>query len=333
MRSGFVSPVLIAIIALAVVYAFMNGMNDSSSIVATMISSRAMAPRAALAITAVAEFMGPFIFGIAVAKTIGRGIVSSDMISTQVILAAMLAAVLWNLLTGFLGLPSSSSHALIGGLIGAVVMGAGWQAIHLAGLGKILIPLFVAPVIGFLIGMIVLRIIVRLCWDASPMINESFKRYQILTVIALGLSHGSNDAPKTMGVITLALLTEKYLNAFVVPTWVILLSALAISAGTAVGGQRLIRTVGGKFYKIQPLDAFSAQLASAMVTVTASLLGGPVSATQVVSSAVMGVGTAERPNKVRWKIAQDIATTWILTIPATALAAALIFKVVTRNLQ
>ena len=327
------SPILIAVIALALIYAFMNGMNDSSSIVATMISSRAMAPRAALAMTAVAEFMGPFIFGIAVAKTIGRGVVNSDVITTHVILAAILSAVLWNLFTSYLGVPSSSSHALIGGLIGAVGMGAGLQAIQAAGLEKILIPLFIAPVIGFIIGYIVLEIVVRLSWDASPIINETFKRYQLLTVIVLGLSHSSNDAPKTMGIITLALLTEKYLNTFIVPPWVILLSALAMAAGTAVGGQRLIRTVGGKFYKIQPIDAFSTQLASALVVLTASLTGGPVSATQVISSAVMGVGAAARPNKVRWKIAQEIGTAWILTIPSTALVAALIFKLLTRSLQ
>jgi len=328
-----VSPIIIVVIALALLYAFMNGINDSSSIVATMISSRAMSPRAALGITAVAEFMGPFIFGIAVAKTIGRGIVNSDAISTQVILAAILGAVLWSLLTWYLGLPSSSSHALIGGLIGAVSMGAGWRAIQVSGLAKVLIPLFVAPVIGFGIGFIILSIVMRLSWDATPSINETFKRSQILTVIALGLSHGSNDAPKTMGVITLALITEKYLNAFVVPTWVILLSALAIAAGTAVGGQRLIRTVGGKFYKVEPIDAFSAQLSSALVMVTASLIGGPVSATQVISSTIMGVGAAERPNKVRWKLAQDIGTTWLLTIPATALVAALIYKLLTRSIQ
>jgi PiT family inorganic phosphate transporter len=255
------------------------------------------------------------------------------VISTHVILAAMLGAVSWNLLTWYLGLPSSSSHALIGGLIGAVGMAAGLQAIQVSGLEKILIPLFISPVIGFGIGFIILRIMMRLSWNASPSINADFKRYQIFTVIALGLSHGSNDAPKAMGVITLALITEKYLNTFVVPTWVILLCALAIAAGTAVGGQRLIRTVGGKFYKIEPIDAFSAQLASALVIVTASLTGGPVSATQVISSTIMGVGAAERPNKVRWKIAQDIGTAWLLTIPATAVIAALILKLLTRNIQ
>ena len=293
------SPIIIAVVILALLYAFLNGINDSSSIVATMISSRALSPRAALGMTAVAEFLGPFIFGIAVAKTIGRGVVKAGAISTLVILAAILGAVLWSLFTWYLGLPSSSSHALIGGLIGAVSMAVGWQAIQVSGLEKILIPLFVSPVIGFGIGFIILRIVMRLSWDASPSINEDFKHGQILTVIALGLSHGSNDAPKTMGVITLALMTEKYLNAFIVPTWVILLSALAIAAGTAVGGQRLIRTVGAKFYRIEPIDAFSAQLSSAFVIVTASLTGGPVSATQVISSAIMGVGAAERPNKVR----------------------------------
>jgi PiT family inorganic phosphate transporter len=328
-----VSPVLIAIVILALVYAFLNGRNDSSSIVATMISSRALSPRAALLITAAAEFLGPFIFGIAVAKTIGHGIVQAEVISTTVILAAMLSAVAWNLLTGYLGLPSSSSHALVGGLIGAVVVSAGWQAIQIPGLEKTLIPLFVAPMIGLVAGYVVLRIIMRLCRDASPSINENFKRNQIFTVIALALSHGSNDAPKAMGMITLALITEKYLNAFIVPTWVILICALAISAGTAVGAQRLIRTVGGKFYKIAPMDAFSAQLASAIVVMTASLTGGPVSASQVISTAIMGVGAAERPNKVRWKIAQDIAATWLLTIPATALLAALAYKLLTRSLQ
>jgi PiT family inorganic phosphate transporter len=328
-----VSPIIIAIVILALVYAFLNGRNDSSSIVATMIASRARSPRAALLITAVAEFLGPFIFGVAVAKTIGRSLVQPAVISSTVILAAMLSAVAWNLMTGYVGLPSSSSHALVGGLIGAVAMGAGWKAIEIPGLEKILIPLFAAPVIGFVIGFIILRIMIRLSWEASPTINEVFKRSQVYTVIILGLSHGSNDGPKAMGVITLALITENYLKTFIVPTWVILACALAMAAGTAIGGSSLIRTVGGKFYKIAPMDAFSTQLASAIVVTIASLTGGPVSASQVVSSTIMGVGAAERPNKVRWKIAQNIGTAWLLTIPATALIAALVYKLLTRSLQ
>jgi len=183
------------------------------------------------------------------------------------------------------------------------------------------------------IGFIILRIMIRLSWEASPSINEVFKRSQIYTVIVLGLSHGSNDGPKAMGVITLALITEKLLNTFIVPTWVILACALAMAAGTVIGGSSLIRTVGGRFYKISPMDAFATQLASAIVVMTASLTGGPVSASQVISSSIMGVGAAERPNKVRWKIAQNIATAWLLTIPATALIAAMVYKLLTRSLQ
>lgn len=322
------SPAIIWVVFLALLYAFLNGVNDSSSIVATMISSRAFSMRAAQGMTAVAEFFGPFIFGIAVAKAIGNVVVNPHDISTHVILAAMLGAILWNLLTSFLGLPSSSSHALIGGLVGAVVIAAGTQAIRVAGLVKILVSLFVSPLIGFSIGFIILRIALGISWEASPKINTFFKRIQILTVIVLGLSHGSNDAPKTMGVITLALMTEKYLNTFVVPTWVIFISSLAIAAGTAVGRQRLIRTVGTKFYKIGPIDAFSSQLSSIAVIVSGSLLGGPVSATHVLSSAIMGVGAAERPNKVRWKIAQDIGTAWLLTIPTAALLAAGLYRLI-----
>ncbi len=322
------SPALIVTIFLALLYAFLNGVNDSSSIVATMISSRALSLRAALGMTAVAEFFGPFVVGIAVAKTIGREVVNPAEISTHVILAAMLGAILWILLTSFLGLPSSSSHALIGGLIGAVVIAAGTHAIRVAGLGKILISLFASPLIGFGIGFIILRIVLGLSWEAPPKINALFKRSQILTVIALGLSHGSNDAPKTMGVITMALMTEKYLSTFVVPTWVIIISALAIAAGTAVGRQRLIRTVGGKFYTIKPMDAFCSQLASVIVIVSGSILGGPMSATQVLSSSVMGVGAAERFNKVRWNIAQDIVTAWLLTLPSTALLAAGLYQLI-----
>lgn len=327
------SPIIIAVVILALIYGFLNGIHDSSNIVATMISSRAFSPRVALGVTAVAEFLGPFVFGIAVAKTIGNQIVSADAISTRVILAAVLSAILWNLLTWYLGFPSSSSHALIGGLIGAVVLAAGVQAIHLSGLEKTLLALFVSPVIGFFIGFILLRLVLRLSWDATPRINDFFKRSQLVSAIALGLSHGSNDGPKTMGVITLALITEGYLKTFSVPIWVIFLSALAIAAGTAVGGQKLIRTLGGKFYKIEPIDAFAAQLSSALVIVTASLMGGPVSATQVISSAIMGVGAGERLNKVRWKVAQDIVTAWFLTIPASALVAAGIYWLLVRRLQ
>lgn len=316
------TPVIIAVIVLALVFDFLNGVHDSSNVVATMISSRAIAPRTALAMTALANFVGPFIFGVAVAETIGHEIVAAETISTIVLLAALASAILWNLLTWYLGFPSSSSHALIGGFIGAVIMAAGWGAILLPGLEKILIALFASPIIGYMIGYLLLKLVVVLSWNATPHINTWFKRGQILTALALALSHGTNDAQKTMGIITLALVTGGLLEEFAVPVWVIILCAGMIALGTALGGWKLIRTLGGKFYKIRPMDGFTAQLASAAVILSASIIGGPVSTTQVVSSAIMGVGAAERMSKVRWGVAQDIAIAWLLTIPATALVGA-----------
>lgn len=313
---------VIAVIFLALVFDFLNGIHDSSNVVATMISSRAFSPRVALGVTAVAEFCGPFLFGVAVAKTIGHEIVSADTISTTVLLAALVSAIAWNLLTWYLGFPSSSSHALIGGLIGAVVMAAGWKAIQIPGLQKILITLFTSPIIGFIVGYLVLRLIYLLCWNATPRINGLFKGGQMITGLALALSHGANDAQKTMGIITLALVTGGYLDEFVVPVWVIVICAAMIALGTSIGGWRLIRTLGGKFFKIRAVDGFASQLAAASVILSASLIGGPVSTTQVVSSAIMGVGAAERLNKVRWGVAQDIAVAWVLTIPAAALVGA-----------
>jgi inorganic phosphate transporter, PiT family len=316
------TPIIIAVIALALVFDFLNGVHDSSNVVATMISSRALSPRAALIMTALANFVGPFIFGVAVADTIGHEVVMANAINTIVLLAALTSAIFWNLLTWYLGFPSSSSHALIGGFVGAVVIDAGWQAIQLPGIEKILIALFISPVIGFVIGFVILRLILLLCWKATPRVNGFFKRGQIFTALALALSHGTNDAQKTMGIITLALVTGGYLQAFQVPTWVIILCASMIALGTAVGGNKLIKTLGGKIFKIRPVDGFAAQMASAVVIITASLAGGPVSTTQVVSSAILGVGAAERVKKVRWGVAQEIAAAWLLTIPSTALIAA-----------
>jgi PiT family inorganic phosphate transporter len=319
------TPILIAVIILGVLFDFLNGIHDSSNVVATMISSRAFSPQVALGVTAVANFMGPFIFGVAVADTIGNGIVASQLISTQVIMAALGSAIFWNLLTWYLGFPSSSSHALIGGLVGAVVMAAGWKAIEFKGMEKILIALFTSPIIGFVFGYLFLRLVLLVSWKATPRINSFFKRSQIVTGITLALSHGTNDAQKTMGIITLALVTSGYLKVFAVPLWVIFLCASMIALGTAVGGWKLIRTLGGKIYRIRPVDGFASQLTSAVVILGSSLLGGPVSTTQVVSSAIMGVGAGERANKVRWGVAQEIAAAWLLTIPATALLAAGMF--------
>ena len=324
------TPLIIAVIILALLFDFLNGIHDSSNIVATMISSRALSPRLALGMTAVANFIGPFIFGVAVAETIGHEVVVSEAIDLQVILAALASAILWNLLTWYLGFPSSSSHALVGGLVGAVAIGAGWKAILLPGLVKILIALFTSPILGLIFGYFILRILFLICWNASPRVNTIFKRSQIITSLALALSHGTNDAQKTMGIITLALVTGGVLTAFAVPLWVIIICAAMIALGTAVGGWKLIRTLGGKFYRIRPIDGFASQLGSAIVILVASLFGGPVSTTQVVSSAIMGVGAAERKNKVRWGVAQEIAMAWLLTIPSTALVAAGLYWVLSK---
>lgn len=316
------TPELLAIITLALGFDFLNGVHDSSNVVATMISSRAFSPRVALGTTALANFVGPFIFGVAVADTIGHEIVRPETINISVILAALLSAIVWDALTWYLGFPSSSSHALIGGILGAVIAGAGFADLELAGLEKVLIALFASPIIGFAVGFLLLKLILALARDATPRINGLFKRSQIVTGLALALSHGTNDAQKTMGLITMALVSAGYLTTFEVPIWVILICAAMIALGTAVGGWKLIRTLGGKIFKIRPVDGFASQLASASVIIGASLVGGPVSTTQVVSSAIMGTGTAERANKVRWTVAQEIGAAWLLTIPASALMAA-----------
>ena len=316
---------LVVLIVLAIVFDFLNGVHDSSNIVATMISSRAIRPRVALAMTAVAEFSGPFIFGVAVANTIGNEIVSSEHLNMQVIIAALLSAIIWNIFTWIMGFPSSSSHALIGGIIGAVVIGAGFKEIEMAGVTKVLIALFTSPIIGFFAGMIIANIVYLFSWNATPKVNGVFKKLQIVTSLGLALSHGANDAQKTMGIITLGLVISGIQKTFSVPFWVIIVSATAIAIGTSVGGWRLIRTLGSKFYKIRPVHGFASQLTSAVVILTASLFGGPVSTTQVVSTAIMGVGAAERMSKVRWGVAGEIALAWVVTIPSTGLLAAGIY--------
>jgi len=323
--------ILVLVIGLALFFDFLNGLHDSSNIVATMISSRAFRPQTALGITAVANFIGPFLFGVAVAKTIGDEVVKGNTITLEVIIAALLSAILWNLITWFFGIPSSSSHALVGGIVGAVSIGAGFEAIQLDGLEKILIALFASPIIGFIFGYIITKVIFFLARGATPRINNFFRRSQIITAMFLAFSHGTNDAQKTMGVITLGLLIQGYITKFEVPMWVIACSAGAIALGTAFGGWRLIRTLGGKFYKVRPVHSFATQLTSSIVIIGASLVGGPVSTTQVVSSAIIGVGSSERLSKVRWGVAGDIITAWLVTIPATALVAAGVYWILTNT--
>lgn len=313
---------LIIVIVLALAYDFLNGMRDAGNVVATMISSRAFSPSTALGMAAVAEFLGPFLFGVVVAKTIGDQIVQANILTLNVIASALIGAIVWNLITWYFGIPGSSSHALIGGIVGAVMAGASASAIKFAGLNKVLLALFVAPLVGFVLGFLMTRSIYFLVRGASPRVNEFFKRGQWLTALVMAFGQGTNDAQKTMGVIALSLVIGDVLPAFQVPLWVVALSATAIAIGTSLGGWRIIRTLGGKFYKIRPLHSFSTQLSSAAVILAASLFGVPMSASQVVSSAIIGVGSAERASKVRWSVAEDIVTSWLITIPASGLLAA-----------
>jgi PiT family inorganic phosphate transporter len=315
----------VVLVVVAVMFDFLNGFHDSANIVATMIASRSMGPRRALLLSGVGHFVAPFLFGVAVATTIGKDVVSPETITVSVVMAALLSAIVWNLVTWFFGLPSSSSHALIGGIVGAVAVASGLGAIHQAGLAKVIIALVVSPVLGLLFGYLLMKLVLFLVRGATPRVNWLFRRGQVLTAVALALSHGTNDAQKTMGIITMGLVAGGFLSEFAVPWWVIALSAGAISLGTALGGWRIIRTLGAGLYRLRAVDGFVSQASSAAVILGAAILGGPVSTTQVVSSSIMGAGSAQRVSKVRWGVVVDILAAWVLTIPISALAAALLY--------
>jgi len=324
------SPQVQAIIltGLAISFDFLNGFHDSSNIVATMIASRAMSARNALVLAGTATAVAPFLFGLAVAETIGKGIVDPTTLNAETIFAALIGAIAWNLITWYLGLPSSSSHTLLGGLLGSVLIAQGPQVIHAGGLYKVILALLISPPAGLLAGYLLMKITRFLCLAASPKANWLFKRLQIITAIALALGFGTNDAQKSMGIITMSLVTLGIQSSFVVPTWAILACAAALALGTSLGGWRIIKTVGAKIYRVRPIHGFAAQAAAAGVIFGAALLGGPVSTTQVVSSTIIGVGSAERVSSVRWGIASRIATTWIITIPASSAIAALVYLLI-----
>jgi PiT family inorganic phosphate transporter len=318
----------IVLITIALVFGFYNGLHDSSNVVATVISTRALTPRRALWMAAIANFVGPLIFGVAVATTIGDEVVAREAVTLPVVYASLLAAIAWDAATLLVGIPSSTSHALIGGIMGAVWAGYGLEAIQPAGLTKIMLALFLSPILGGIAGYYIVKFLFFLASTATPRVNVWFKRGQLVTAATLAVSHGSNDAQKTMGVITLGLVATGHLNAFHVPLWVILTSAIAMGAGTLFGGWSLIRTLGGGFYRVRPVHGFSAQTASTVVILGAALLGGPVSTTHVVSSAIVGAGSAERVQKVRWGVVQNIVLSWFLTIPAAAGAGALTYVLI-----
>lgn len=319
---------LIALVAASLLFDFLNGYNDSSSIVATVIASRSMSPRRALTLTAVCEFAGPFLFGVAVATTVGKGLLETSVVTLPVVLAGVIGAIVWNRAAWFFAVPSSSSHALVGGLMGAAALAAGLGAIQFGGVLKVLVALFVSPLLGFGVGFLLMRVILYLAQNATPRINDWFRQWQIFTSMGLALSHGANDSQKTMGIITLGLVASGQLASFAVPLWVIMLSAAAIALGTSLGGWRLIRTLGGRIYTIRPVHGFATHIAATSVVLGAALLGGPVSTTQVIGSAITGVGSAERISKVRWSVAEEMLVAWGLTIPVTMLVGAGVFWVI-----
>jgi PiT family inorganic phosphate transporter len=320
----------IVLVSISLVFGFFNGLHDSSNVVATVISTRALSPRRALWMAAIANGVGPLIFGVAVATTIGDEVVAAEAVTLPVVYAALLAAIGWNIVTLLFGIPSSTSHALIGGIMGAVWAGYGFDHLEPTGLTKVLAALFFSPIIGAFAGYWIVKLSLFLARGATPHVNKWFKRGELLTAATLAVAHGSNDAQKTMGIITLGLVATGSLDTFTVPTWVILASAGAIGLGTLSGGWSLIRTLGAKFYRVRPIHGFSAQTASSAVILGAALLGGPVSTTHVVSSAIVGAGSAERVQKVRWGVVNNIFYSWLLTIPASGTLGSLFYFVADR---
>lgn len=313
---------VIGLIALSALSDLLSGMRDGSNFVSTIISTRALGPTAALRLAAVALFAGPFVLGVAVARTFGQSIVDPGAMSVRVLLAATVGAVIWNLLTWILSVPSSSTHAILGGMLGAVALGSGLGAVHVQGLIKVLLSLILSPALGFVFGYAFTALVFHLASRATPRINTDFRRAQIASAVVLALSYGANDAEKTMGLITVGLVSAGMLPAFHVPLWVIALSAFSTSLGVIIGGERLVRTLGGRLYKIQPVHGFTSQLSSTVVILGAALLGGPVSSSQVITTSILGVGSSDRINQIRWGLATHIAEVWLITLPACALLAA-----------
>jgi PiT family inorganic phosphate transporter len=323
------APYVIGIIAIAYGFDFVNGFHDSANSVATVISTKVLPPVAAVTMAAFFNFIAFAIFGVAVATTIGSGIVNPDVVTPALILAALIGAIVWDLITWYLGLPSSSSQALIGGLVGAAVVKAGVGSLGWAGLEKTLSFMVISPVIGFLLAFGLMTMLIR-SFFAIPLhvVNRYFRRLQIVSSALVSLSHGTNDAQKTMGVVTALLVSTGYLSTFAVPTWVAVLAASAIALGTFFGGWRIVRTLGFRMTKLDPVHGFSIETASAATIIVSSLLGIPVSTTHVISGGVMGSGATMGASTVRWGVARRIIWAWILTIPLSAIIAALVYLAV-----
>jgi PiT family inorganic phosphate transporter len=317
------------VVGVALVFDYINGFHDAANSIATVVSTRVLSPGQAVVWAAFFNFVAAFFFGTAVAKTVGKGMVDLDVVTYGVILAGLTGAIIWNLITWYWGLPTSSSHALMGGYAGAAVAKAGFGAIIASGWTKTLIFIVVAPLIGLFVGLALMTSIFWLFRDSTPTrVDRWFRRMQLTSAAAFSLMHGANDAQKTMGIITGALVTGGYLTTFAVPFWVIMAAHGAIGLGTLTGGWRIIKTMGSKITKLQPVGGFAAETGAAVAIFTATQLGVPISTTHTITGAIIGVGATRRLSAVRWGVARQIVWAWILTIPASAAIGAISYYLV-----
>ena len=316
------------IILVALIFDYINGFHDAANSIATVVSTRVLSPGLAVLWAAFFNFAAAAFVGTAVATAVGRGMVDLAVVTYAVILSGLLGAIIWNLITWFFGLPTSSSHALFGGYAGAAVTKAGFGALIVAGWTKVLIFIVLAPLIGLTVGLLLMTAIGWIFYDSAPSrVDRWFRRLQLVSAAAYSLMHGANDAQKTMGIITGALVTGGYLTTFEVPIWVEIVSYTAISLGTLSGGWRIIKTMGSKITKLQPVGGFAAETGAAVAIYTATALGVGISTTHTITGAIVGVGATRRLSAVRWGVAGQIVWAWILTIPASATIGALCYLV------
>jgi len=317
---------LLCVIVLALIFDFINGFHDTANAIATSVSTRVLTPKVAVLMAAGLNMVGA-LSGTAVAKTVGSGLVQAVSITQVTIIAALIAAIVWDLITWYLGLPTSSSHAILSGVVGAAIATSGFSVIISKGVYKVLIGLFLSPLIGFALSILLMYFLMWLFKKSTPtLVSNIFGRLQIVSAAYMAFSHGSNDAQKTMGIITMALVSYYHLPDFHVPIWVIILCATAMAFGTAAGGWRIIKTLGVKLVQLRPIHGFAAETAAATVIEVASRIGLPLSTTHVISSTIMGVGASKRFSAVRWGIGKSIVLAWFLTLPACLILAWVICK-------
>nr|WP_310522195.1 anion permease [Polymorphobacter sp.] len=321
-------PMLYALIAVALAFDFLNGLHDAANSIATVVSTRVLRPQHAVAWAAFFNFIAFLFFGLHVAETVGKGIVDANIVDPQVVFGALVGAITWNVITWLLGIPSSSSHALIGGLIGAGFAKGGSAAIVWAGVMKTASAIFLSPAIGLMLAMLLVLLVSWLCLRLTPQAADSrFRRLQLVSASLYSLGHGGNDAQKTMGIIAVLLYSQGQLQGnFHVPFWVVISCQAAMALGTLLGGWRIVHTMGSKITRLTPMQGFCAETGGAITLFAATWLGVPVSTTHTITGAIVGVGASRRLSAVRWSVASSIVIAWVLTLPAAALIAALVYK-------